>query len=55
MAVVCHKRGHLQIFAHGVPREVQTADDFCLSFPLCGKFMHVLMHRHLPGTPRTGW
>jgi hypothetical protein len=53
MAVVRHKRWHPQIFAHRMLMQVQTADDFCLSVPLRGKFMHVLMHRHLPGTPRT--
>src|SRR5438132_7385042 len=52
--VVCHKRWHSQIFAHRMPMEVQTADDFCLRFSLCGEFMHLLMHRQLPGTPRTG-
>jgi hypothetical protein len=48
------KRWHPQIFAHRILVEMQTADDFCLSFPLCSEFMHVLMHRHLPSTPGTG-
>jgi hypothetical protein len=54
MAVVCHKRWHAQIFAHCMRMQVQTADDFCLRFPRCGQFMHVLMHCRLPGPPRTG-
>jgi hypothetical protein len=54
MAVVRHKHWHPQIFAHRMRMQVQTADDFCLGVPLCGEFLHVLMHRHLPGPPRTG-
>jgi hypothetical protein len=54
MAVVGHKRGHPQIFAHRMRMQVQTTDDFCLSVPRCGEFLHLLMHRHLPGAPRTG-
>lgn len=53
-AVVRHKRRHPQIFAHRMPMEVQTPDDVCLCFPLCGQFMHLVMHRHLPGPPRAG-
>ncbi len=34
MAVVCHKRWHLQVFAHGVRVQMQTPDDVCLGFRL---------------------
>jgi hypothetical protein len=38
---------------HCVRVQMQTPDDFCLSFPCLRKLMHLLMHRRLPSTPRT--
>ncbi len=53
MAVVSHKHWHAQVFMHRVRVQMQTPDDFCLGFPCRGKLMHLLMHRRLPGAPRT--
>ncbi len=53
MAVVCFKCWHAQVFVHGVRVQMQTPDDVCLRFPCLRKLMHLLMHRRLPGTPRT--
>jgi hypothetical protein len=40
VAVVGHKRGHPQVFAHRMRMKVQDPDDICLRFPLRGQFMH---------------
>lgn len=53
IAVVGHKRWHPQVFMHRVRVQMQAPDDFRLGFPRGGKLMHLLMHRHLPGTSRT--
>ncbi len=39
VAVVRHKRGHAQVFAHCMRMQVQDPDDVCLRFPLCSQFM----------------
>src|SRR5215471_16356484 len=54
-AVVRFKCWHPQIFVHRILMEMQPADDFCLSFPCLRKLMDLLMHCHLPSTPRAGW